>query len=69
MEIGFGLGISADKIQDFNIDEHVIIECNEEVFKRLVDWSKKQKHKVSVTVTDRNIIMAKHLSITFLNKR
>ena len=35
MEIGFGLGYSADVIQKYDINTHTIIECNPEVLKKL----------------------------------
>lgn len=46
LEIGFGLAISATEIQTYNISEHVIVECNEEVFSELEKWSTTVPHPV-----------------------
>ena len=48
LEIGFGLGISANFIQTYNIKSHTIIECNPVDLKELKKWAKKQKHKVII---------------------
>ena len=47
LELGFGLAISATKIQSFAVDEHVIVECNDGVFKRLEAFAKTAKQKVT----------------------
>jgi guanidinoacetate N-methyltransferase len=39
LEIGFGMGISARFMQSHNIDEHLIIESNRDVFKTLTDFA------------------------------
>ena len=40
LEVGFGLAISASAIQKVeNVTEHVIVECNDDVFDRLVQFA------------------------------
>ena len=48
LEIGFGLGYSADAIQKFDINSHTIIEADENVLKKLKEWALLQKHKVNI---------------------
>jgi len=48
LEIGFGLGYSADAIQKYDIKSHTIIEADEQVFQKAIEWSKLQKHKVNL---------------------
>ncbi|MCB1109256.1 MAG: class I SAM-dependent methyltransferase [Chlamydiia bacterium] len=40
LEIGFGLGYSADRIQTYPINSHTIIECDETVLARARSWAK-----------------------------
>ena len=46
LECGFGMGISAHTIQSFCPTEHVIIEFNKDIFKRLMMFKQKAQHKV-----------------------
>jgi guanidinoacetate N-methyltransferase len=48
LEVGFGMGISAGFIQEYNIERHIIIEMNEEVAVRARTFAKKAKHPVVV---------------------
>lgn len=40
LEIGFGMGISAEFIQQQNIQSHTIIEVNPQILERAIEWSK-----------------------------
>ena len=46
LEVGFGLGISASKIQQHEIESHVIIEANCNVFSKLLKFTQNVNHKV-----------------------
>lgn len=46
-EVGFGLHLSADGIQRHNIDEHIILEANEDVFASCMEWAKQQPNRVT----------------------
>jgi hypothetical protein len=48
LEIGFGLGYSANEIQKNNIKSHTIIESDKNVLKKLKIWAEKQKNKVHI---------------------
>lgn len=40
LELGFGLGIAATKVEEYPIDQHDIVECNNQVYTRLESWAK-----------------------------
>ena len=46
LELGFGLGISANYVQQQPIDKHIIIEANEEVYVRLEEFAKNATFEV-----------------------
>jgi len=48
LEVGFGMGYSANEIQNYNINSHTIIECDPVVFKKALEWSKSQKNKTKI---------------------
>lgn len=48
LEIGFGLGYSANQIQKYDIKSHTIIESDPNVLDVLYKWSLKQKHEVKI---------------------
>jgi hypothetical protein len=48
LEVGFGMGYSANEIQKYNITSHTIIECDPVVFEKALKWSKKQKNKTKI---------------------
>jgi guanidinoacetate N-methyltransferase len=52
LEIGFGLGYSANRIQSFNIKSHTIIESDPVVLEKLKKWATRQKHPVHIVPGD-----------------
>jgi hypothetical protein len=48
LEVGFGMGYSANEIQKYDIASHTIIECDPVVYEKALDWSKKQKNKTKI---------------------
>ena len=56
LEIGFGMGISAQYIQEQDIDSHTIIEIHPEIAERAREWAK-DKENVKLIESDwRDII-------------
>jgi len=51
LEIGFGLGISANKVQSNNPDKHVIIEIEEDIYNKALEWAS-DKSNVEVILGD-----------------
>ena len=56
LEVGFGLGISANKVQSNNPTKHVIIEIEEEIYNKALEWAE-GKENVEVILGDwKNVI-------------
>jgi spermidine synthase len=48
LEIGFGMNICADFIQEADIKSHTIIEIHDEVFERLQEWAKGKPNVIPI---------------------
>ena len=48
LEFGFGMGISADLIQEYDIESHTIIEINDTIYDSLVEWAKDKPNVIPV---------------------
>lgn len=48
LEVGFGMGISANIIQQYEIKSHTIIESNPQILERLNTWSKDKKNVIII---------------------
>ena len=47
LELGFGMAISATRVQTHaDVTEHVIVECNDGVFNKLLEFAQKAQRKV-----------------------
>jgi spermidine synthase len=44
LEVGFGMGISANIIQQYDIKSHTIVELHPQIINRLKEWSKGKKN-------------------------
>jgi len=41
LELGFGLGLTADKFQELGIDRHVIVEAHPIIYQQALEWKEK----------------------------
>ena len=48
LEFGFGMGISAGLIQEHDIESHTIIEINDGIYDRLIEWAKDKPNVIPV---------------------
>ena len=48
LELGFGMGISANFIQQHKIEKHIIIEVNKDIIKKAKIFAKKAPHKTEI---------------------
>jgi len=45
LEIGYGLGYTAQQFQDCGVEEHIIVEAHPKIFKEAVKWAKDYQSK------------------------
>jgi len=50
LEIGFGMGYSATKILSYNPDSYTIVECDDNVIKRIKSWKQKYPNKKIIII-------------------
>jgi spermidine synthase len=52
LEVGFGLGISAEEIQKYKITKHTIIEINQEVYQNAKNWEQSKNLNIEIIHKD-----------------
>lgn len=52
VEIGYGLGYTAEQFQQLGVTKHVIIEPNKELFKNAKKWAKNYPDKEIILIND-----------------
>ena len=60
LEVGFGMGISANYIQSNNVKSHTILEIHPQILEKLYIWA---KDKPNVTIIEKDWDMAKELPL------
>ena len=48
LEIGSGMGICSNFIQEANINSHTIIEINDQIFNKLLEWAKDKPNVIPI---------------------
>ncbi|MEN9343934.1 MAG: hypothetical protein RLZZ453_721 [Chlamydiota bacterium] len=56
LEIGFGLGFSAERIQSYNPKSHTIVEFHPEVLKKAREWAKSRPNVILVEGTWQEVL-------------
>ena len=46
LEVGYGMGIAAEYIQQFGVKSHTIVEAHTEIFKTALEWKKQKKGNI-----------------------
>lgn len=52
IEIGFGLGFSAQEFQDHGVEKHYIIEPHPEIYQMALDWRENQLNKENIIIVN-----------------
>ena len=50
LEIGFGLGYSAEAFQEYGLDKHVIVEAHPEIYKKAHKWQLEHKNYKNIEI-------------------
>jgi len=48
LELGYGMGISANYIQSHNINSHTIVECHPQILENLYNWAKNKNNVIII---------------------
>ena len=50
LEIGFGLGYSAEAFQEYGVEEHVIVEAHPDIYKKAHSWQLNHKNYKNIEI-------------------
>jgi hypothetical protein len=67
LEVGFGMGISANYIQQQDIKSHTIIELNDEIYQNAVEWAKDKPNTKIVSGDWKTVELGKKFDAIFFD--